>query len=60
MKNCKRFKPCYYCKGLHNSVICFQKDAKGDSPKLAEENKQDEKLDLDLLIAIGIFSRGKH
>ena len=43
MKNCKKFKLCYYCKGLHSSVICFQKDAKGDSPKLAEENKQDEK-----------------
>ena len=43
VKNCKKSKSCYYCKGLHNSAICFQKDKKGDSPKLAEEIKQDEK-----------------
>ena len=45
MKNCKKSKPCYYCKGLHNSAICFQKDKKGDSPKLAEEIKQDKKTE---------------
>ena len=45
MKNCKKSKPCYYCKGLHNSAICFQKDKKGDSPKLADEIKQDEKIE---------------
>ena len=45
VKNCKKSKPCYYCKGLHNSAICFQKDKKGDSPKLAEEIKQDEKIE---------------
>ena len=33
------------CKGLHNSAICFQKDKKGHSPKLAEEIKQDEKTE---------------
>ena len=45
MKNCKKSKPCYYYKGLHSSAICFQKDKKGDSPKLAEEIKQDEKIE---------------
>ena len=41
VKDCKKSKPCYYCKGLHNSAIYFQKDKKGDPPKLAEEIKQD-------------------
>ena len=45
MKNCKKSKPCYYYKGLHSSAICFQNDKKGDSPKLAEEIKQDEKIE---------------
>ena len=45
MKNCKKSKHCYYYKGLHNSAICFQKDKKGDSPKLAGEIKQDEKIE---------------
>ena len=45
MKNYKKSKPCYYCKGLHNSAICFQKDKKGDPPKLADEIKQDEKIE---------------
>ena len=45
MKTCKKSKPCYYCKGLRNSAICFQKDKKGNSPKLAEEIKQDEKIE---------------
>ena len=35
VKDCKKSKPCYYCKGLHISAIFFQKDKKGDSPKLA-------------------------
>ena len=43
MKNCKKSKPYYYCKGLHNSAIYFQKGKKGDSPNLADEIKQDEK-----------------
>ena len=45
VKICKKSKPCYYCKRLHNSAICFQKDKKGDSPKLAGEIKQDEKIE---------------
>ena len=45
VKNCKKLKPCYYCKGLHNSALCFQKDKKGDSPKLTEEIKQDGKTE---------------
>ena len=45
VKDCKKSKPCYYCKGLHNSAICFQKDKKGDPSKLAEEIKQDEKTE---------------
>ena len=45
MKNCKKSKPCYFCKRLQNSVICFQKDKKGDSPKLPDEIKQDEKTE---------------
>ena len=45
VKDCKKSKPCYYCKGLHNCAIYFQKDKKGDPPKLAEEIKQDEKTE---------------
>ena len=45
MKNCKKSKPCYYWKRLHNSAICFQRDKKGNSPKLADQNKQDEKTE---------------
>ena len=44
VKNCKKSKPCNYCKGFHNSGFCFQKDKKGASPKLAEEIKQDENV----------------
>ena len=32
-------------KGLYNSATCFQKDAKGDPPKLAAEIKQDKKTE---------------
>ena len=45
VKNCKKSKPCYYRKGLHNSEICFQNDKKGNSPKLADKIKQDEKIE---------------
>ena len=45
MKNCKKSKHCYHWKGVHNSEICFQKDKKGNSPKLPGQNKQDEKTE---------------
>ena len=45
VKNCKKSKPCNYCKGFHNSGFCFQKDKKCASPKLAEEIKQDENVE---------------
>ena len=50
VKNCKKFKPCYYCKGLHNSALCFQKDKKGDSSKLTEEFKQDKKTNFSFVM----------
>ena len=40
VKNCKKSKLCYYCKGLHNSAIYFQKGKKGDSLNLADEIKR--------------------
>ena len=44
-KNCKKYKPSYYCKGLHNSAIYFKKDKTGDPPNLPDKSKQDEKTE---------------
>ena len=33
IRDCKRKKGCFYCKGLHNSTICSERDKKDDQNK---------------------------
>ena len=33
IRNCKRMKDCFYCKGLHNFAICSERDKKDDTNK---------------------------
>ena len=33
IRNCKRMKGCFYCKGLHNFAICSERDKKDDKKK---------------------------
>lgn len=38
---CQKKKPCFYCRGIHNSALCFQKNKKkGDSPGTEKEPSQ--------------------